>query len=139
MTRPEAAVEDRRHTPSGSGGRWRCRVRLPEDVYRAILQAARTIRKHYSIPDRRVADRAGRLFAHALFPRRAGRPKRKDVTRALQLEAQGMSRKMIYVLLGKNTRDQQHDLREAIRQRRQRLKRRKTSAPVTPPPCAVAT
>ena len=64
-------------------------------------------------------------------PRR-GRPRRADVTEALRLEADGVPRKEIYRLLNKNTRDQQHALREAMRQRKARKRRRDKSGTVTP-------
>jgi hypothetical protein len=51
-----------------------------------------------------------------------GRPPRADVTEALRLEASGASRKEIYRLLGKD--DEQHALREAMRQRKARKRRR---------------
>jgi hypothetical protein len=110
------------------------RSALPDALTRALQQAARAIRKHYRIRTRSQADRAGKLFARALFPRRAGRPRRRDVTRALQLAAQGLSRKDIYRLLGKTTPVEQHALRESMRLRRFRQRRRAVSnrAPATP-------
>jgi hypothetical protein len=62
----------------------------------------------------------------------AGRPRREDVTEAMRLEADHVSRKEIYRILGKNTHEQQHALREAMRQRRARRRRRDKSATVTP-------
>jgi hypothetical protein len=62
----------------------------------------------------------------------AGRPRREDVTEAMRLEADGVKRLEIYCRLGKITRDQQHALREAMRQRRARTRKRDKSAPVTP-------
>ena len=56
------------------------------------------------------------------------------MTRALQLAAQGLSRKDIYRLLGKSTRDQQHALREGMRLRRFRQRRRAVSNPVLATP-----
>ena len=130
MGGPEAAVEEARDARTQNGHR----PALPDDLTRALQQAARVVRKHYPIRTRSQADRAGKLFARALFPRRAGRPRRRDVTRALQLQAQGISRKEIYRVLRKRTRDQQHALRESMRLRRFRQRRRPVSngAPATP-------
>jgi hypothetical protein len=61
-----------------------------------------------------------------------GRPRRADVTQALQLEGENISRKEIYHRLGKATRDEQHALREAMRQRRARSRNRDKSVTVTP-------
>jgi hypothetical protein len=61
-----------------------------------------------------------------------GRPRREDVTQAMRLEADGVSRKEIYRRLGKTTHEQQHALREAMRQRRARRRKRDKSASVTP-------
>lgn len=65
-------------------------------------------------------------------PRSAGRPRRDDVTEAIELESQGMSRKEIYRRLGKATHDAQHALREAMRQRKARKRRRDNPSAVTP-------
>jgi len=65
-------------------------------------------------------------------PRSVGRPRRQDVTQAVQLEATGVSRKEIYRRLGKSTRDEQHALREAMRQRRARNRKRDKPPTVTP-------
>ena len=63
-----------------------------------------------------------------------GRPRREDVTQAMMLEADGVPRKEIYRRLGKATNDQQHALREAIRQRRARMRKheRDKSENITP-------
>jgi hypothetical protein len=58
-----------------------------------------------------------------------GRPRREDVTEAIRLEAEKISRPEIYRRLGKATRDQQHALREAMRQRRARMRKRDKSRP----------
>jgi hypothetical protein len=63
---------------------------------------------------------------------RPGRPCRTDVTQALQFEGEGVSRKEIYRRLGKATREEQHALREAMRQRKARSRKRDKSATVTP-------
>ena len=125
MNRPAVAVEAKQDA-QGSRTQHRHRPTLPDDLTRALTQAARAIRKHYRIISRSQADRAGKLFARALFPRRAGRPRSRDVTRALEMEAQGISRKEIYVRLGRRTRLQQLTLREAMRQRRLRVRRRRS-------------
>src|SRR5215813_15578130 len=62
----------------------------------------------------------------------AGRPWREDVTEAMRLEADHVSRGEIYRRLGKTTHEQQHALREAMRQRRARKRKRDKSASVTP-------
>ena len=124
MSRAPAAVEDEDGSSRENCTRHRHRPTLPDALTRALQQAARAIRKHYPIRTRSQADRAGKQFARALFPRRAGRPRRRDVTRALQLEAQGVGRKDIYRLLGKTTPPQQHALRESMRLRRFRQRRR---------------
>jgi hypothetical protein len=61
-----------------------------------------------------------------------GRPCRTDVTQALQFEGEGVSRTEIYHRLGKATREEQHALREAMRQRKARGRKRDKSATVTP-------
>jgi hypothetical protein len=61
-----------------------------------------------------------------------GRPRRADVTEALHLEAAGVSRKEIYRRLGKATHNEQHALREAMRQRKARRRKRDKSQAVTP-------
>jgi hypothetical protein len=61
-----------------------------------------------------------------------GRPCRDDVTEAMRMEADGVTRGEIYGRLGKTTRDQQHALREAMRQRRARKRKRDKPASVTP-------
>ena len=66
------------------------------------------------------------------LPAPKGRPPRSDVTQALQLEREGISRREIYCRLGKATRDEQHALREAMRQRKSRSRKRDNSTPVTP-------
>ena len=74
-----------------------------------------------------------RALRKALPPQsRPGRPQRADVTEALRLEAEGVARKAIYCRLGKATRDEQHALREAMRQRKARKRRRDNSGAVTP-------
>ena len=125
MSRPEAAVEHGDAIDRENCTRHSHRPTLPDALARALQQAARAIRKHYPIRTRSQADRAGKLFARALFPRRAGRPRRRDVTRALQLAAQGLSRKDIYRVLGKCNPAQQHALREAMRQRKFRVQKRR--------------
>src|SRR5262249_50093226 len=57
------------------------------------------------------------VIRKALPQCRRGSHQHADVTEALRLEAEGMSRKEVYRRLGKATRDQQHALREAMRQR----------------------
>ena len=61
-----------------------------------------------------------------------GRPRREDVTQAMRLEAEKISRQEIYHRLGKATCDQKHALREAMRQRRARMRKRDKSGTVTP-------
>jgi hypothetical protein len=61
-----------------------------------------------------------------------GRPRREDVTKAIQLERENVSRKEIYRRLGKVTPAQQRSLLEAMRQRRARSRKRDKSATVTP-------
>jgi hypothetical protein len=58
-----------------------------------------------------------------------GRPWREDVTQAMRLESDGVTRREIYRRLGKATRDEQHALREAMRQRRARMRKRDKSRP----------
>lgn len=53
-----------------------------------------------------------------------GRPRWDDVTEALRLEAAGTSRKEIYCQLGNRTAPEQHALREAMRQRKWRGRRK---------------
>lgn len=54
---------------------------------------------------------------------RVGRPPRADVTEALRLESEGCRRTEIYRRLGKNTREDQRALREAVRQRKARRRK----------------
>lgn len=106
----------------------RQRLPLPKAFKQAVTEAASPIRKEFPIPDRQQANRAGRLFARALYPiARRGRPQRSDVTKALRLEAEGKTRKEIYRLLGKATHEQQHALREAMRQRKRREGKKKSA------------
>jgi hypothetical protein len=101
------------------------RVPLPKPFRHAIEQAAGVFRQEFPIPDRKQAERAGRVFARALYPApRRGRPQHSDVTRALRLEAEGKSRKEIYRALAKNTHEKQHALSQAMRHRKMREKRR---------------
>jgi hypothetical protein len=65
-------------------------------------------------------------------PNPVGRPHRQDVTDALRWEAEGVPRKTIYVRLQKLTRADQQSLKEAMRQRKFRMRRRDKSASVTP-------
>jgi hypothetical protein len=58
-----------------------------------------------------------------------GRPRREDVTQAMRLEAEKICRKEIYRRLDKTTRAEQHALREAMRQRRARMRKRDKSRP----------
>jgi hypothetical protein len=68
------------------------------------------------------------LIKAALPPKPSvGRPRREDVTQAMRLEAGGITRREIYCRLGKATRDEQHALREAMRQRRARMRKRDKS------------
>jgi hypothetical protein len=50
----------------------------------------------------------------------------------MRLEADGVARKEIYRLLDKTTHHQKHTLREAMRQRRARMRKRDKSGTVTP-------
>jgi hypothetical protein len=54
---------------------------------------------------------------------RVGRPPRADVTEALRLESEGCHRTEIYRRLGKNCREEQRALREAVRQRKSRRRK----------------
>src|SRR5579872_465038 len=91
------------------------RVALPKPFRHAIEQAAVAICKEFPIHDRPQAERAGRMFARALYPTRGpGRPRRSDVNKALRLQAKGKSRKEIYRVLGKKTHEKQHALSEAM-------------------------
>ena len=84
------------------------------------------------LQDPQAAKETARYFALLIAPsRRAGRPKRADVTEALRLEAEGVSRQQIYRRLSKNTRDEQHALREAMRMRKYRQRKRDKDEPVT--------
>jgi hypothetical protein len=109
---------------------------LPQPLADAIAEAARGILKNHVIHDKPRANQAARLFLHALYPSEPGRPKSSDVTTALQLKAEGKSNKEIYRLLGKTTQPEQHSLREAMRQRKIRERRRaardKPAPSVTP-------
>ena len=100
-------------------------VPLPKAFKHAVTEAAGALRKEFPIPDRQQANRAGRVFARALYPTpSSGRPQHSDVTKALHLQADGKSRKEIYRLLGKKTHEKQHALSEAMRQRKLRDLRR---------------
>jgi len=100
-----------------------------------LLEVASSLRTEFSslLQDPRVAKDASQYFTRLLGPKRkTGRPKRADVTEALLLEAQGVSRQQIYRRLSKNTRDEQHALREAMRMRKYRQRKRDKLEPVTP-------
>lgn len=63
------------------------------------------------------------LFVDYLHSKTRGRPVHADITKAVQMEAQGSSRSQIYAALGKTSRDEQHALVEAMRQRKFRERR----------------
>lgn len=83
-----------------------------------------------------VGDRTVTLFARVLLGRRRrpGRPRHADVTQAVRLEAQGVSRKEIYRRLGKRSHEEQHALKNAMRQRNQSIRRRALRKAQPPPP-----
>ena len=100
-----------------------------------LLEVASSLRTEFGslLQDPRAAKQAVQYFARLLRPnRKVGRPKRADVTEALRLEAEGVSRQQIYRRLSKNTRDEQHALREAMRMRKYRQRKRDKLEPVTP-------
>ncbi len=102
---------------------------------RRLLEVASSLRTEFGslLQDPRAAKEAVQYFARLVSPqRKAGRPKRADVTEALRLEAEGVSRQQIYRRLSKNTRDEQHALREAMRMRKYRQRKRDKLEPVTP-------
>ena len=107
----------------------------PADLRTRLLEVASSLRTEFSslLQDPLVAKEAGQHFARLLGPnRKAGRPERADVTEALRLEAEGVSRQQIYRRLSKNTREEQHALREAMRMRKYRQRKRDKLEPVTP-------
>ena len=107
----------------------------PAYLRRRLLEVASSLRTEFSslLQDPRAAKEAVQYFARLLRPnRKVGRPKKVDVTEALRLEAEGVSRQQIYRRLGKNTRDEQHALREAMRMRKYRQRKRDKLEPVTP-------
>ncbi len=107
----------------------------PAYLRRRLLEVASSLRTEFVslLQDPRVAKQAGQYFTRLLGPnRKAGRPKRADVTEALHLEAEGVSRQQIYRRLSKNTKDEQHALREAMRMRKYRQRKRDKLEPVTP-------
>ena len=107
----------------------------PAYLRRRLLEVASSLRTEFVslLQDTRVAKQAGQYFTRLLGPnRKAGRPKRADVTEALHLEAEGVSRQQIYRRLSKNTKDEQHALREAMRMRKYRQRKRDKLEPVTP-------
>lgn len=63
-----------------------------------------------------------------LLRKSRGRQPSEEVTTALMLENEGVSRKDIYVQLGKNNRLEQHALSEAMRQRKFRQKQAQASS-----------
>ena len=102
---------------------------------RRLLEVVSSLRTEFGflLQDPRAAKEAVQYFAQLLVPnRKVGRPKRADVTEALRLEAEGVSRQQIYRRLSKNTRDEQHALREAMRMRKYRQRKRDKLEPVTP-------
>ncbi len=64
--------------------------------------------------------------------RRPGRPKHDDITEALRLESEGVSRKEIYRRLRKTTHKDQHDLKEAMRARKYRQRWQNKLPAITP-------
>ncbi len=109
----------------------------PSSAYlrRRLLELVSSLRIEFGslLKDPLVAKEAALHFARLLGPnRKAGRPKRADVTEALRLEAEGVSRQQIYRRLSKNTREEQHALREAMRMRKYRQRKRDKLEPVTP-------
>ncbi len=102
---------------------------------RRLLEVASSLRTEFGslLQDPRAAKEAVQYFARLVSPqRKIGRPKKADVTEALRLEAEGVSRQQIYRRLSKNTRDEQHALREAMRMRKYRQRKRDKLEPVTP-------
>ncbi len=107
----------------------------PAYLRRRLLEVASSLRTEFGslLQDSRAAKEAVQYFARLLRPnRKVGRPKRADVTEALRLEAEGVSRQQIYRRLSKNTREEQHALREAMRMRKYRQRKRDKLEPVTP-------
>jgi hypothetical protein len=73
----------------------------------------------------RLAQEAVKYIAKLLVPKPTiGRPRRQDVTEAVRLQAAGLPWRVIYIRLGKHTRDEQYALRAAVRLRKYRAKRR---------------
>ena len=72
-----------------------------------LLEVASALRTEFSslLQDPQVEKEAVQYFARLLGPnRKAGRPKRADVTEALRLEAEGVSRQQIYRRLSESHR-----------------------------------
>lgn len=73
----------------------------------------------------RLAREAVKYIARRIVPAaRIGRPRTHEITEAVPLRASGEPWRVIYPRLGKGTRDDQFALREAVRQRNRRAKRK---------------
>jgi hypothetical protein len=81
----------------------------------------------------RLAQEAVKYIAKLLVPKPTiGRPRRQDVTEAVRFRAAGQPWRVIYIRLGKHTRDEQYALRAAVRLRKYRLKRKEGVSVMTP-------
>jgi len=73
---------------------------------------------------RSVAKSAAKHISRLIAPNgNPGRPRSIEVTEAVRLHAEGLQWRVIYVRLGKRTRDEQYALRGAVRNRRYRARR----------------
>ena len=72
-----------------------------------------------------IAKETVKYIAQRIVPKApVGKPRKQDINEAARLRAEGQPWRVIYVRLGKSSRDEQHALRAAIRQRNLRAKRR---------------
>jgi hypothetical protein len=106
---------------------------LPPELAAAVLEAAGEIKERFKadVSGRAVAEQAGWLFSRVLWPRHPGKPRHADVDEAMRLEQTGVRRQQIYRRLGKSDPLSKHALRQAMRQRRIRARRRATAAQAT--------
>jgi hypothetical protein len=63
-------------------------------------------------------------YAPVQIVRPKGRPRRQDVSEALKLEAEGKTRIQIYSALGKTTEEEKRALRDSMRMRKFRERRK---------------
>ena len=105
-------------------------------LYRGLLGSpfASDFDLRFMMGDPAVSENAVKFIASLHKPnRKRGRPRKKDVTEALQMKSEGKSFKEIYAILGKHTETEKLALRAAVRKRRGRDREGDKSVPENVP------